>query len=346
MSDGISQLVAIGAQDAFLTGNPEISFFRSNYKRHTNFSHVTTRQVIQGNPSNNAMSTVRFERKGDLLNHVYILCTEDRTANALANWSNIVSSVDLLIGGQVIDTQYPEFSENLAPELLAQNLSKSSSGNRSGATSDFFPLRFSFFENCQSAIPLVSLQYHDVEIRINWGSSIEADTNFEVYADFVYLDTEERQLLSNNPQNILMTQVQKAPASTTHLMDLSFNHPIKYLTVSNTTPTGGSIFEAGAKIKLQINGVDIDDFKLTIPNFTTTACYYHAPFSSGVTNQLMLMPFCLDTSKIQPTGSLNFSRLDSARLMSESNDFDHTVYGVNYNVLRIQNGMGGLMFAN
>jgi len=202
MSDGISQLVAIGAQDAFLTGNPEISFFRSTYKRHTNFSHVTTRQVIQGNPSNNAMSTVRFERKGDLLNHVYILCTEDRTANALANWSNIVSSVDLLIGGQVIDTQYPEFSENLAPELLAQNLSKSSSGNRSGATSDFFPLRFSFFENCQSAIPLVSLQYHDVEIRINWGTIVGSKT-FEVYANFIYLDTDERQLLSNSPQNMI-----------------------------------------------------------------------------------------------------------------------------------------------
>ena len=345
MSDGISQLVAIGAQDAFLTGNPEISFFRSTYKRHTNFSHVTTRQVIQGNPSNNAMSTVRFERKGDLLNHVYILCTEDRTANALANWSNIVSSVDLLIGGQVIDTQYPEFSENLAPELLAQNLSKSSSGNRSGATSDFFPLRFSFFENCQSAIPLVSLQYHDVEIRINWGT-ITGDKKFEVYTNFIYLDTEERQILSNSPQNILMTQIQKAPFSNVHIMDLSFNHPIKYLAMSNTTPVSGSIFEAGAKIKLQINGVDIDDFKLTIPNFTTTACYYHAPFSVGVDNNLMLMPFCLDTSKIQPSGSLNFSRLDSARLMSEEHKFSHVVYGVNYNVLRIQNGMGGLLYAN
>ena len=350
MSGGISQLVAIGAQDAFLTGNPEISFFRSTYKRHTNFSHVTTRQVIQGNPSSGTMSTVRFERKGDLLNHVYILSTTTAGVPNPIDWTspNNLKSVELLIGGQVIDTQYPDFSENIAPYLLAQNLAKSASGNRS-STSSYCPLRFSFFENCQSAIPLVSLQYHDVEIRINWGSSIDTDTSFEVYADFVYLDTEERQLLSNNPQNILMTQVQKAVKTDSQLMDLSFNHPIKYLTMSNTSTNSSTIFNSTAKIKLQINGVDIDDFKHTIPHFTSTACYYHAPFSVNSNDDVALIPFCLDTSKIQPSGSLNFSRLDSARLMCEggaSVKFDKDFYGVNYNVLRIQNGMGGLMFAN
>ena len=347
MSGGISQLVAIGAQDAFLTGNPEISFFRSTYKRHTNFSHVTTRQVIQGNPSNGTMSTVRFERKGDLLNHVYILSTTTAGVPKPIEWSSTsnLASVELLIGGQVIDTQYPDFSENIAPYLLAQNLAKSASGNRS-STSSYCPLRFSFFENCQSAIPLVSLQYHDVEIRINWGSSIDTDTSFEVYADFVYLDTEERQLLSNNPQNILMTQVQKAVKTDSQLMDLSFNHPIKYLTMYNSGSS--TVLNSAAKIKLQINGVDIDDFKHTVPHFASTACYYHAPFSVNSSDDVVLIPFCLDTSKIQPSGSLNFSRLDSARLMCEGTgvSFDEDFYGVNYNVLRIQNGMGGLMFAN
>ena len=66
MSGGIAQLVAVGAQDVHLVGQPEVSFFRSTYKRHTNFSQTVERQVIQGNVSNNGMSTVRFERKGDL----------------------------------------------------------------------------------------------------------------------------------------------------------------------------------------------------------------------------------------------------------------------------------------
>ena len=72
MSGGIAQLVAIGAQDAHLVGQPEVSFFRSNYKRHTNFAQTVERQTIQGNPSANGMSTVRFERKGDMLGYVYI----------------------------------------------------------------------------------------------------------------------------------------------------------------------------------------------------------------------------------------------------------------------------------
>jgi hypothetical protein len=67
MSGGIAQLVAVGAQDAHLVGDPEVSFFRSTYRRHTNFSQTVERQVIQGALSAGGMSTVRFERKGDLV---------------------------------------------------------------------------------------------------------------------------------------------------------------------------------------------------------------------------------------------------------------------------------------
>ncbi len=66
MSGGIAQLVAVGAQDAHLVGDPEVSFFRSTYRRHTNFSQTVERQVIQGALSSGGMSTIRFERKGDL----------------------------------------------------------------------------------------------------------------------------------------------------------------------------------------------------------------------------------------------------------------------------------------
>ena len=72
MSGGISQLVATGAQDVHLVGDPQVSFFRSNYKRHTNFSAVKARQVIQGTVQAGGMSTVRFEKKGDLLSYTYL----------------------------------------------------------------------------------------------------------------------------------------------------------------------------------------------------------------------------------------------------------------------------------
>ena len=66
MSGGIAQLVAVGAQDAHLVGQPEVSFWRSSYRRHTNFATTVERQVLQGTPSDGGISTVRFERKGDL----------------------------------------------------------------------------------------------------------------------------------------------------------------------------------------------------------------------------------------------------------------------------------------
>ena len=333
MSGGIAQLVAVGAQDAHLVGQPEVSFFRSNYKRHTNFAQTVERQVIQGNPSAGGMSTVRFERKGDMVGYVYIA---NRGGNN-TDWNLRISKVELLIGGQVIDEQDYEFSATLAPTVMNQTYSKST---YSGET--FYPLRFSFCENAQSAIPLIALQYHDVELRITWGATATADA--EVYVQFIHLDTDERTALSSTPQNMLITQTQKAVASASKTQELNFNHPMKYLVAVKA-------MTAADKLKLQINGTDVTDAKTVIPHFTSAPIYYHT--TAGVvssatktTDDVTLIPFCLDTAKVQPTGSLNFSRLDSARLVSDNTSFANTIYAVNYNVLRIENGMGGLMYSN
>ena len=350
MSGGIAQLVAVGAQDAHLVGQPEVSFFRSNYKRHTNFAQTVERQVIQGNPTANGMSTVRFERKGDMVGYVYIAPTKASIAHKLtpANWINAISKVELLIGGQVIDEQTSQFSQYIAPSVLAQNLTKSTSGFAEATESKFYPLRFSFCENSQTAIPLVALQYHDVELRITWGTNLDGAT-YEVYSQFIHLDTDERTALSSTPQNMLITQTQKAIASTSKTQELNFNHPIKCLVAAD----GSALTIAGDtnKMKLQINGTDVADFKYVDPNYTAVTSYYHTTSSkdagaSGENDKFFLYPFCLDTSKVQPTGSLNFSRLDSARIVNDTANSDDDIYAVNYNILRIENGMGGLMYSN
>jgi len=349
MSGGIAQLVAIGAQDAHIVGKPEVSFFRSNYKRHTNFAQTVERQVIQGNPSANGMSTVRFERKGDLLSYVYLAPNSGTSAVKFApdEWVNQIAKVELLIGGQVIDDQTSTFSQYIAPTLLAQSLTKSKSGFAEAAESKFYPLRFSFCENWQSAIPLIALQYHDVELRITWGAGLS--DKWECYAHYVYLDTDERSVLSGTPQNMLITQTQRAIASQSRIQEINFNHPVKVLAAADgsTLPIAGS----SNKLKLQINGTDVTDFKYVDPHFTAVPAYYHTNASkdqdgSGDNNKLFLYPFCLDTSKLQPTGSLNFSRIDSARLVCDTANHEDDIYGVNYNILRIENGMGGLMYSN
>ena len=349
MSGGIAQLVAVGAQDAHLVGQPEVSFFRSNYKRHTNFAQTVERQVIQGNPSTGGMSTVRFERKGDMVGYVYIAPNDGNKAvkYSPADWVNKISKVELLIGGQVIDEQTSKFSQYIAPSILAQNLSKSTSGFGEVAESKFYPLRFSFCENAQSAIPLIALQYHDVELRITWGTI--GSEKYEVYSQFIHLDTDERTALSSAPQNMLVTQTQKAIASASKIQELNFNHPIKCLASADGSAL--SIAADANKMKLQINGTDVSDFKYVDPNFTAVTSYYHTASSKdaagdGENDRFFLYPFCLDTSKLQPTGSLNFSRLDSARLVNDTANSGDDIYAVNYNVLRIENGMGGLMYSN
>src|SRR6056300_1088314 len=351
MSGGIAQLVAVGAQDVHLVGQPEVSFFRSTYKRHTNFSQTVERQVIQGNVSNNGMSTIRFERKGDMLNYVYFMPitvdgNDEPIANAYSDWTTAISKVELLIGGQVIDDQDSTYSTLIAPTLSATHSSKSvSSGLYTGSASErFYPLRFAFCENWQTALPLISLQYHDVELRITWGPG--ADTNkWEVYANYAYLDTQERELFAGSPQNMLITQVQKATASGNKIQELNFNHPVKYLAAAHATKV--NILDDKNRVKLQINGTDVADFKFANPNFTTVPLYYHTSHGSSTPGaKLFTYPFCLETGKLQPTGSLNFSRLDSARIVNDTVVNTDDIYAVNYNVLRIENGMGGLLYSN
>src|SRR6056300_479599 len=167
MSSGIVQLIAVGAQDEYIMGNPEISFFSSTYKRHSNFSQSVEKQTIQGAVKGNSMSSIRFERSGDLLGYTYFTLDDNTKALDIQDWSRIIDKVELLIGGQVIDTQDSVFTEKIAIDTFAQNVSKSANGTHPGvsARSYFYPLRFFFCEGPQCALPLVARHYQNVGLR-------------------------------------------------------------------------------------------------------------------------------------------------------------------------------------
>ena len=356
MSGGIAQLVAVGAQDVHLVGQPEISFFRSTYKRYTNFSQTVERQVIQGNVSNNGMSTVRFERKGDLLNYVYLVCNNGSLVQAESDWTDLIDKVELLVGGQVIDEQDSTYSTLIDPTLSATTTSKSVAGGLYGGSTNerFYPLRFAFCENWQTALPLIALQYHDVELRITWGANAaDSSRKWDIYANYAYLDTQEREFFASNPQNLLITQVQKTIKSGAKIQELNLNHPVKYLAAADSSAVNilGHDGSVDNKLKLQINGTDVADFKFANPNFSVVPLYYHttnagSAVASATVEKLFFYPFCLDAGKVQPTGSLNFSRLDSARIVNDRNDSEQDIYAVNFNILRVENGMGGLLYSN
>ena len=290
------------------------------------------------------MSSIKFERNGDLLGYTYFTIDNNTQAVDLQDWGDVIDKVELLIAGQVIDVQDYDFTENIAIDMFAQNVSKSSNGVHPGASarSYFYPLRFFFCEGPQSAIPLVALQYSNVELRIYWGPEA-GNYNVDAYANYYYLDNEERGIMASREHNILITQVQKSIPSGELVQELTFNHPVKYIACANTNMES-TLTSIDNKLKISINGTDISSWKWAKPHFVDVQHYYHTNFVTSP--DCFLHAFCLNTSSLQPSGSLNFSRVESVKIYSESRDIIDPIYGVNYNILRVNNGMAGLMYAN
>lgn len=405
MSGGIVQLVAIGAQDAYLTGKPEVSFYRSTYKRYTHFANSVERQLIQGTPSAGGISTIRFEKKGDLMSYVYLTARDSTGAQVpLLKWADIIDKIDLLIGGQVIDTQDAYWMNNIEPVVGATNTNQrllpiynsASTPTQAGFNvNSFQALKFFFCKDWQSALPLVALQYHDVELRITWAANLNLnaasggaslaptkyqDLQYILWTNFIYLDQTERDYFSKTSQDMLITQVQRQFVPNAPVMELAFAHPVKYLAFqSNNYVQAYGLNATNAsslQLKTQVNGTDIGESR-SLLSWVDANQYYHtpngyAPYSGAVSN-VAIVPYCLDTSKLQPTGTLNFSRIDTYRLITPSNITLQSIvnpitngtlttvalaaaasgmspspyiYAVNYNVLRIQNGMGAVLYSS
>ena len=101
------QLVAYGAQDVFLTGNPQISFFKVVYRRHTNFAMESIEQTFNGNPELGNRVTTTISRNGDLITNMWLevkFANVDNCVNSLGN--ALIEYVELEIGGQRIDKHY------------------------------------------------------------------------------------------------------------------------------------------------------------------------------------------------------------------------------------------------
>ena len=381
MSGGIVQLVATGAQDAWLTGKPEVSFYRSSYKRYTHYANSPERQLIQGNPSAGNISTIRLEKKGDLINYMYLIA-KDSTGALIPgiNWTNVIDKIELLIGGQIVDTQDITWMSNVEAVTGAQNFSQRYLNNNAAGpnniTNGFLPLKFFFCKDWNVSLPLVALQYHDVELRITWSTTLGstlaltglpasatyASFQYEAWTNFVYLDQAEREYFANTPMDLLITQMTRIPIATTNMQELALAHPVKFLAFSANNystaySTGATQIPAvNYQFKTQINGVDIGDSR-SMFQWIDVPQYYHTPYGynhGNSTANVALISYCLDTSKLQPTGTLNFSRIDTFRIVAPAGVSLSTLaggngryfYAMNYNVLRIKDGMGGLLYSN
>ena len=251
------QLVAYGAQDIYLTGNPQITFFKVVYRRHTNFSMETIEQTINGSSAKDGTGTVTISRNGDLVGRTFVSASTGLTDGE--DGSALISSVEVEIGGQRIDKQTHEWNQIWNDLTITESKSdgfKCMTGATGGGKYIVgevqVPLNFWFCRNPGLALPLIALQYHEVKLKFTWGA-LSGTPNPEVWCDYVYLDTDERRRFAQVSHEYLIEQLQKEDKTTTEAATnhkLNFNHPVKELVWT---------YDASAtmsKIKLQLNGHD------------------------------------------------------------------------------------------
>ena len=421
------QLVAYGAQDIYLTGQPQITFFKSVYRRHTNFAVESIQQTINGAVATGSRVSVTISRNGDLLKNLWaqynpqlLVIAGNSATDMAADVSHaLFQTLELEIGGQLIDRQYGlwlsvwrDLSEcnpvgeqgelgiggaepvlnnpDSVPSTKYQRMSYTHQGfsatsTVSAPTEAYIPMRFWFCRNPGLAIPLIALQYHEVKFNIQFSQASSylypttatsniSNAQFAVYADYVYLDTTERRQFAQNAHEYLIDQLQyqsESGSSTANAtIRLNFNHPVKelvwvgtpsasaytYDTAGGATPAAITTATSGALsnmfTKIILNGTD----RFTARNlkyFTRNQIWdCHTGFgATGVADSIAVYSFALRPEEHQPSGTCNFSRIDTAQLWFSSTTSTEyvsplTIFAVNYNVLRIMSGMGGLAYSN
>jgi len=376
------QLVAYGAQDIYLTGNPQITFFKVVYRRHTNFSMEAIEQTFNGSADFGKRVTCTVSRNGDLMHKVYLQVTvPDVSGEYVKNLGQaLVKFAEVEIGGQRIDKHYGDWM-HIWNELSQEAGKKEGYGLMTGAggetagisaeTDLYIPLEFWFCRNPGLALPLIALQYHEVKINIEFRALSELTSTgslslsaASLYVDYIYLDTDERRRFAQVSHEYLIEQVQftgdESVSSVSNKIKLNFNHPCKELVwVVQRDASGVEKFDytdaSGVNpvliAKLQLNGHDRFSERMG-RYFNLVQPYQH--HTNVPKTGINVYSFGLKPEEHQPSGTCNMSRIDNATLqltltansVSSTNDAKVRVYATNYNVLRIMSGMGGLAYSN
>lgn len=247
MGGGLLQLVAMGAQDAYLSGNPQITFWKGMFKRHTNFAMEQFRVNLTGMPMWGQKQSATIGRHADLIYSTYLEVT---LKDGLYNNDqrrlgyNLLRYVELEVGGQLIDRLYGEWLflwdsltsdvtkglklhgmvaagiETRTAYITTPASCNSNTGRPSKPTTLYVPLSFFYTRNAGAALPMIALQYHEVKINVLWNSPQLVAGEFTqlnlapnpssaaIYVDYIYLDVEERRRMAQESHEYLIEQVQ------------------------------------------------------------------------------------------------------------------------------------------
>jgi hypothetical protein len=263
MSAGaLTQLVAYGAQDVYLTGEPKFTYFKSMYRQHSNFAMETIKQIVDGSAVPGQTLTVTVGRHGDLVGETFIQLKPKSGLFRTSNNTNLdtcwiaeraFTSVELQINGQMVDKHYQTwwriYSELFMDTEKKANYEKmiSSSGVYSESSVVYLPLIFFFNKDPGQYLPLIALQMSEVKILLE--CSNDYSNYFEstpiIWSNYIFLDAQERNKFATNTLEYLIEQVQYngGPSVDSGITEtsqattrLTFSHPVKALTWVFSTP--------------------------------------------------------------------------------------------------------------
>ena len=379
------QLVAYGAQDVYLTSEPTITFWKAVYRRHTNFAMESIAQTLNGNVGFTQTVICRVSRNGDLMGRTWVQVdvTTGGTAISAGNAVNrvgfaLLKRVELRIGGQMIDRLlstwmyiWTELTNTVDQKGLLDNLVGKDAGNGAVGTENIaanktktynIPLLFAYCRHPGLAIPLIALQYHEVEIQIEFDSLENTFTatgttfSAQVWVDYIFLDTDERKEFAQKPHEYLIETVQNQLLNGTSDSRLTFNHPTKFLAWVGQEASGNrrnkftdfmvdSTKPCLIDSQLKLNGQD--RFAVRTNNyFNRVQPYQH--FSGNPCAGINVYSFAVKPEEHQPSGTCNFSRIDNTNLVTTNaaTTTSIQVFALSYNVFRVASGMGGLAYSN
>jgi len=199
MVGGLLQLAAYGAQDIYLTGNPQITMFVAVYRRYTNFAIQNVPQYFTGNADFGKRVFCEIDRVGDLINQCFLRVklpslvqynyTDDKGDLVEYFWVNsighaLIKIIEIEIGGVVIDRHYglwmEIWSSLITPvgkvdgfyDMIGKSVNPINLNN-SGELDLYIPLYFWFCRNIGLSLPLVALQSHEVRINVTYRNAQE-----------------------------------------------------------------------------------------------------------------------------------------------------------------------------
>lgn len=409
---GLLQLVAIGKQDVFLTGNPQITWFKFVYRRHTNFAIESIEMYSDNKPDFGKKVSWLIPRSGDLLGPcileidlppLYLSTTNELVSYVNSVGHALIQEISITVGEQEIDRQTGEWMEiwdNLTTTEsqkfgywdMIGKVDGYSQPTLYGPLKLYVPLHFWFCKNPGLYLPLLALQYHPVRINITFRPLQEmfwtplfsqgcSDTTVKqasitdctMWGDYVYLDVEERRRFVSVAHEYLIEQIQytspiSLPASIAQTaVPIEFNHPIRefiWVLQSQTSLDNHewfnfsslSITETGVRTDLlstavlQLDGYDRFQVR-DAPYFRLVQAWQrHTTIPND--DYIYLYSLALRPEEMQPSGSVNASRIDSIVLQIATNQLTVPprpnctirVYAKNHNVFRVVDGFGGVLF--